>query len=233
MEDFLSIFKKHSLTLVEKKPEVNDIFSFIFKSKDKVDFKAGQHGIFFVKHVKIKKASRSFSIASTPDEGNIMISMRISENPSEFKKVLRDMKPGESVIMRGPVGSFYFKEKKPMLLIAGGIGITPYRALIKDNIGNEEVLCYHIRLLYSDSKGDFIYKEELDKMKQDDYVEVEYITNRDRLLKEIKDFALKYENETVYFISGPPYMVKSIKEILREMNIQNQNIKTDAFIGYK
>jgi len=232
MEDFLSIFKKHSLTLVEKKQEVNDIFSFIFKSKDKVDFKAGQHGIFFVKHVKIKKASRSFSIATTPDEKNIMISMRISENPSEFKKALRDMKPGESVIMRGPVGSFYFKEKKPVLLIAGGIGITPYRALIKDNIGSEEGLLQTIRLLYSDSKGDFIYKEELDEMHQGNYVEVEYINKREQLVEEIKTYALNHKDDAIYFISGSPSMVKSIKEILREMNIQNQNIKTDAFIGY-
>jgi len=232
MEDFLSIFKKHSLTLVEKKQEVNDIFSFIFKSKDKVDFKAGQHGIFFVKHVKIQKASRSFSIATTPDEKNIMISMRISENPSEFKKALRDMKPGESVIMRGPVGSFYFKEKKPVLLIAGGIGITPYRALIKDNIGSEEGLLQTIRLLYSDSKGDFIYKEELDEMHQGNYVEVEYINKREQLVEEIKTYALNHKDDAIYFISGSPSMVKSIKEILREMNIQNQNIKTDAFIGY-
>jgi len=232
MEDFLPIFKKHSLTLVQKKQEVNDIFTFIFKPKDKVYFKAGQHGVFFVKHVKIKKTSRSFSIATTPDEGNIMISMRISENPSEFKKALRDMKPGESVIMRGPVGSFYFKQKKTVLLIAGGIGITPYRALIKDNIGSEEGLFQTIRLLYSDSNGDFIYKEELDEMHQGNFVEVEYINKREQLVEEIKSYASNHKDDAIYFISGSPSMVKSIKETLREMNIQNKNIKADTFIGY-
>lgn len=232
MQDLIPIFKQHNLVLVEKKQEVNDIFTFIFEPKDKIYFKSGQHGIFFIRDVKIKKASRAFSIASTPDEGNIMISMRISERPSEFKQVLSDMKPGESIIMRGPIGSFYFTSKRPVLLIAGGIGITPYRALIKDSIKNQDGVHRSIKLLYADTNGDFVYKEELDEMHQDNFVEVEYIDKREQLMDEIKGYASKHKDDALYFISGTPSMVKSIKETLRKMNIQNKNIKADVFIGY-
>ncbi len=231
IQDILPIFKKYSLTLVEKKQEVNDIFTFLFEPQEKMQYKSGQHGIFFVKHRKIKKSSRPISIASTHKEGKIMISMKISENPSEFKQALRDMEQGESMVMRGPVGSFYFKNQNPVLLIAGGIGITPFRALIKDSMeaqGSPE----SIKLLYADTHGDFIYREEFDEMSQRDTLDVEYINNRDQLMEEIKEYTKKHGNEATYFVTGSSGMVKSIKKELKGMGIKNKNIKADAFIGY-
>ena len=66
--------------------------------------------------------------------------------------------------MSGPVGSFYLKDNNPALLIAGGIGITPFRSILKqveaEWNGDEK----QIKLLYMDSKKSYLFKDEMDEM---------------------------------------------------------------------
>ena len=75
--------------------------------------------------------TRPFTLASAPAEKVVKITTRISNDPSEFKKALLELKQGMKISMSGPVGSFYLKDNSPTLLIAGGIGITPFRSIVK------------------------------------------------------------------------------------------------------
>ncbi len=84
-----------------------------------------------ITHKKIKNGTKPFTLASAPTEKVVKITTRISNDPSEFKKALLELKQGMTISMSGPVGSFYLKDNSPTLLIAGGIGITPFRSIIK------------------------------------------------------------------------------------------------------
>lgn len=232
LKDILPIFTKHQISFKEKHREAGDIYTFTFGMNEKVDWKAGQHGIFTIKHVKIKKPTRPFSIASISSEGNVKISMKIGKNPSEFKQTLLDLKTGTKISMRGPIGSFYPQNKKNLLFIAGGIGITPFRALLKDIDLNYKEAYDDIKLLYIDNKEEFIYTKELDEASKNSAIKIKYINNREKSNKEIQKFISKYNNDAEYFVVGSKLMVKTIKNLLKSKGIDKKNIKNDTFIGY-
>lgn len=231
IKDILPIFKKHQIYFKESYKEIGDIYTFIFEPKGKINWKAGQHGVFTLNNKKINKPTRAFSIASIPSEGHIKISMKISENPSAFKQELLNFKPGMEISMRGPIGSFYIRNQKPVVFIAGGIGITPYRALLKNRLLDSEQN-NDVKLLYMDSKEEHIYKEELEKASNNPSIKTDFLVNREHLNKEIETFIIKNNNKAEYFIVGSKFMVNNIERLLKNKGINKKNIKKDTFIGY-
>ncbi|MBS4539505.1 hypothetical protein GOQ27_13600 [Clostridium sp. D2Q-11] len=78
---------------------------------------------------------------------------------------------------------------KQTIMIAGGIGITPYRVVLKELVEGNTEIPRIVRLFYSDSNEEYLYKEEFDKLKRDSHITIEYIKNREYFTKEIKEFS--------------------------------------------
>lgn len=233
-QDIIALFKKYSLTFVEKKHEGGDVYTFIFKAEEGLTWKPGQHGILTIDHIKINKPTRPFSIASTPDEGIVMFSARVPQNPSEFKQALFDLKQGEKLSMRGPIGSFYSEDPlRPLIFIAGGIGITPYRALLNKAVNGKVPKQKLVKLLYGSNTKEYVYKDELDTLsRQNDFVQIRYLAGNDEFAQEVSKEAREYQNDAIYFLSGPPLMIKAMKKVLKDQGIKGKNIKADPFVGY-
>ncbi|MFE8695922.1 FAD-dependent oxidoreductase [Cytobacillus sp. FJAT-53684] len=231
-QDLSPIFKKREIVFIESYKESEDVYTFIFKKKKDLDWKAGQHGIFRIIHKTIKKPTRPFTVASAPSENLVKISMKISSNPSEFKKAMLELKPGMKVSMRGPFGPLYINDPGPTLLIAGGIGITPFRSIVKEieNKGNDSANA--ISLLYIDSKGSFIYKNELDEISKNTSIKICYLTSREDLYKEIDHFVSQYKNTGQYYLGGSKAMVDFVSAYLKNKDVLKRNIKKDVFFGY-
>lgn len=231
LEDLLPIFKKHALIFVDKKVEKGELVSFRFRGEESFNWKPGQHGIFKLENTNIKKPSRSFSIASTPDEENILISMRIPAEASEYKKALLELKEGDRITMRGPIGPFHIDNTKPILMIAAGIGITPFRALIKSAVYSENKP-EAIKLLYIDSRREYLYESEFNQLKQEGMIDILYLSDREELYAEISKYTQEFGNQSDYFVAGPRTMVTSAKAALKTQGIKGSSIKSDLFIGY-
>lgn len=231
--DILPVLTKHTLTFVESKHESADVWTFLFKSDKPYSWKPGQHGLFIIPGKRLEGGSfRGFSLASIPSESIIRITTRISSKPSAFKQALLNLQQGESIYMRGPFGPFYLEAPaRPAVCIAGGIGITPYRAIISDaaqklNNGGP------IRVLYIDSKNTFVYRDCLDGLAaSNSSITIEYLTDKDELAKEINRSVEAFNNNAVYLLSGPPAMVKQLKERLLGLGIKKSNIKHEMFLG--
>ncbi|NYF26073.1 FAD-dependent oxidoreductase [Sporosarcina sp. JAI121] len=232
IQDTLSIFKKRELLFLESNKESEDVYSFLFEKEKDLTWKAGQHGLFTITHKKIKSPIRPFTIASAPSENMVRLTMRISDQPSDFKKAMLELKQGMHVKMSGPVGGFYLKDNSPSLLIAGGIGITPFRSIVKQVEAEENGQDNKIHLLYLDSNRSFIFKDELDGIADNTSVEVTYLDSRDELHQEIDKFTNLYLNSGKYYIAGPKSMVDAMSTYLLNNNIPKRNIKKDAFSGY-
>ncbi|MFS0647446.1 FAD-dependent oxidoreductase [Siminovitchia sp. 179-K 8D1 HS] len=231
-QDVFSVFKKSELLFLESFRESEDIYTFLFEKKEDLTWKAGQHGLFNITHKKIKNPTRPFTVASAPAEKNIKVTTRISDNPSDFKKAMLELKPGMKMSMSGPVGSFYLKDNSPSLLIAGGIGITPFRSITKQIELEGDRSRDLIYLLYMDSKKPHLYKDELDGIADKTSISISYLESRSDLQKEIDKFTTSYGNNGKYFIAGPKSMVESISGYIKDKNVPKQNIKKDAFFGY-
>ena len=232
IQDTLSIFKKRELLFLESNKESEDVYSFLFEKENGLTWKAGQHGLFTITHKKIKNPIRPFTIASAPTENMVRLTMRISDQPSDFKKAMLELEQGMHVKMSGPVGGFYLKDNSPLLLIAGGIGITPFRSILKQLEAEENGRDNKIHLLYLDSNKSFIFKDELDGITDNTSIGVTYLDSRDELHQEIDKFSNLYKNSGKYYIAGPKPMVDAISTYLLNNNIPKRNIKKDAFFGY-
>lgn len=231
-QDLFSIFKKRELLFIESRKESENVYSFHFEKDKDLSWRAGQYGLFSITHKKIKNPTKPFSIASAPTENLVKITTRISDNPSDFKQALLELKPGMKIKMSGPVGAFYVEDNRPSLLVAGGIGITPIRSILKqlETEGNRNDAQIH--LLYMDSQKSYLYKDELDGMANKIPVSITYLDSRDDLQQEIDKFTALYKDNGNYFIAGPKSMVDSMASHLQNNQISKRNIKKDAFFGY-
>jgi len=147
IKDALAIFKKRELLFLESSKESQDVYSFLFEKDKELSWKAGQHGLFSITHKKIKNPTRPFTVASASTENIVKLTMKMNDNPSEFKQAMLELKQGMKISMAGPVGSFYLKEDRPTMLIAGGIGITPFRAILKQIAAERKSIEQPIHLL--------------------------------------------------------------------------------------
>jgi len=231
--DYAPVINRRTLVLQEIVQESEDIFSFIFKPKSPLRWKAGQHGIFMFPIGKGKCASgkswRAFSIASSHHEGVIRISTIIKKEPSDFKKNLLALKPGDTLIMHGPFGEFHTSKKICRIVgIAGGIGITPFRALAKD-IASGVIAETKLTLIYS-AVGTYTYKEELEALAKHPSIQIIYTQTPDEVNAELSRLTQMHGNSASYFISGSPGMINAIRQTLKKEGIRH--IVNDPFRGY-
>lgn len=232
IKDLLPIFKKHILIFEKKESTYENIYTFYFKAKKTLKWTPGQHGIFIIKDKKINRPIRPFSLASSPCEKYIIISVKINKKRSEFKQELANMKKGDELIMRGPVGGFYLKNNKPSLFIAGGIGVTPYRSIMF-NLANSNVAEKEsINMLYIDSKNQFLYQEFFNNLLDSPKFNIHYLSKQNNFYDKLNTYLSNNKNQSQYFVTGPKSLVKSVEKILWASGIKRRNIKKDTFIGY-
>lgn len=114
--------------------ETSDAYSFVFQIPEDLDWIPGQHGIFrFMDKVVEGKDFRIFSFASIKEENIMLFTTRIVDEPSDFKKQLLTLKTGDVMTVDGAIGKFRIEDySKTICIMAGGIGITPIRAFLKD-----------------------------------------------------------------------------------------------------
>lgn len=231
-DNLIPFFKKRTLPFVESYAETEGFRTFVFEKPADLAWKAGQYGLFTITHKPVKNGTRPFSVSSAPVENAVRITTRIGEEPSEFKQALLDLTPGMSIMMRGPVGPFYLGEEKPTLFIAGGVGITPFRSMLKELDSTPNQFGQSIHLLYLNGNGQYLFQQELDNMVHRTLASVTYLESRDELGQEIRRFVSQYHNGGQYYIAGPQSMVDAVSGDLLNLKIAKPNIKKDAFFGY-
>lgn len=231
-KDLFPIFKKHILTLQSVHKDYDDIYTFDFKPINPTTWMAGQHGIFIINHEKINKPIRPFSVASSPTENIVKISVKIGDQPSEYKQALLDMKQGQEFVMRGPVGGFYLKDDVPTLFITGGIGVTPFRSIVKQLLDTGINPTSKINMLYIADHNKYLYRDFFDSATNNLNFDINYLSEIADFQKKLIDYIAINQNNAKYFVTGSKSMVQSVESILRKQGVKKKNIIKDTFIGY-
>ena len=154
------------LTLVNKKSVAENVDVFLFQPDLELDWKAGQFMRYIINDPTPddRRTYRFFSISSAPFEKHLMLTTKfVPGDGSTFKKDLLNLKVGDSIEATGPGGDFILEDpSKSYVFIAGGIGITPFRAIIMDL--DHKNLPVNITLMYANRNTDFIFKSELESV---------------------------------------------------------------------
>ena len=250
--------QKLMLTLKNKIEIGDDIVHFIFNPVGKFAFTPGQYLEWTLPHkgADSRGDRRYFTIASSPTEENISIGVKFYNNGSSFKKAL-DQFGGKKMMAAGSLTGDFILPKdasKKLVFIAGGIGVTPFRSIIKYLIDKGEKR--DIVLFYANKiASEIAYKDVFDMAAQNFGLKTVYtLTDEasvpknwkaagpggplarggragrislDMIKQEVPDFA-----ERTFYLSGPHVMVDAYKEVLKQMGVHLRNIVIDYFPGY-
>ena len=169
-----------------------------------------------------------FSLSAAPDGRRLRITVK---GLGDYTAALRAIPPGTRVIAEGPFGSFTAaaRRRPRVALIAGGVGITPIRALLEAMPGGPEDITVVYRALRDD---DVILRTELDELAGRRGVEVHYLVgdhdaeplSPERLHELMPDIA----SRDVY-VCGPPAMVEATRATLGRSGVSRRHIVTERF----
>lgn len=219
---------------------------FAFAPSMPIKFIPGQYMEWTLPHPKTDNRGnrRYFSIASSPTEKEIILTVKFYNPSSSYKKKLQTLKPGDSIIAASLSGDFVLPKNlsNPLVFIAGGVGIAPFRSMIKYIIDNK--LSVNIVLFYANRTADEIAFNDVFTEAENYGVKTIYtLTDQAKVpanwLGEkdyvtpglIQKYVTDYKN-SLYYLSGPQLMIESYETMLMDMKISNKQIKHDFFPGY-
>lgn len=230
------------LTLIKKINESTGVKSFFFKPEKTITFSPGQYLYYTLSKLNFpdsKGATRHFTISSSPTEiDSIRLTTKIREE-SGYKKTLDELSIEGAISADGPNGTFLFNEKEKgfHVFLAGGIGITPFRSIIKYVI--DKKLDNPIYLIYSNSDNDITFKKEFDKIaKVHSNIKINYVISSTeghldqiKISDLIKNWKLVIKN-CIWWICGPPPFTDAMEKILEKMKLSSGQIRSEKFSGY-
>lgn len=201
--------------------------------------RAGQHLDIRLTAEDGYRAEREYSVASAPGEP-VAITVERLEDGEVSPYLTEELRAGDGLELRGPIGGHFVWGPEyggPLLLIAGGSGVVPLRAMLRhrQRAGDQ----VPVRLLYSSrSLDDVIYRGELDTAS--DGIEVIYTLTREQppgwtgharrvdseLLNEV---AWPPDEDARAFVCGPTSFVEAVADGLVELGYPPARVKTERF----
>jgi ferredoxin-NADP reductase len=222
--------------------------AFYFEKPEDFEFEAGQFANFTLLSrgdTDLEGNTRALSIASAPHEGNLMVATRL--RATAFKRTLNSLPLGTELLLQGPYGWMTLPRNstRPAVLLAGGIGITPFRSLIwnaAQSLSPRRILLfYSVRI-----PEEAAFLEELQEMERYNvrYKLICTVTQPEKaktpwqgetgrisiqmLSKWIPDLSVP-----IYYVAGPPGMVTGVRQMLIGSGIAEEDIRAEEFAGYE
>jgi ferredoxin-NADP reductase/Na+-translocating ferredoxin:NAD+ oxidoreductase RnfD subunit len=188
---------------------------------------------------------RYFTLASSPTEPDVRIGVKFYERSSSYKTALLAATRQTQIVASQISGDFVLPKdpKQKLVFIAGGIGVTPYRSMIKYLVDNQEKRT--ITMLYSARTAeDFAYKDVFEQARDELGINTVYAVTDGRAQLDdhhsrlgrinadmIKQVVPDYQERTFY-ISGTQSMVAAMRDTLSRLGIPKHQVKVDYFSGY-
>jgi ferredoxin-NADP reductase len=227
------------LELVEETPRCT---SLILEPSDWPGHRAGQHVDVRLTAEDGYQAQRSYSIASGPEDAQLLLTIERLDDGEVSPYLVNELRPGDELELRGPIGGYFVWERSsggPLLLIAGGSGVVPLRAMLRHHVatGGDAAA----RLLYSTrSLDEVLYRHELESLTSDHGVGVhvaltrawpeDWEGHRGRISPELlRNVSWPPDEHPLIYICGPTGFVEAIAGQLVEAGHDPRAIRTERF----
>ena len=188
-----------------------------------------------------KEMVHPFSLSSSPSEMNhIEFTKRLTE--SEYSKTLKAAKPGDWALIDAPYGTFTFQGEYPkIVLLAGGVGITPFRSICRyctdKQVNSSIVLLYGNR-----TENEIAFRTEFEEMQRQNpnlrviltlnetsshWKGLVGFINADLIKNQVSDY-----KERIYYACGPPGMVKAMETTVTSLGLPPSHLKLEVLAGH-
>ena len=222
--------------------------AFYFEKPEGFEFEAGQFFNFTLLspgETDLEGNTRTLSIASAPHERNVMVAMRL--RTTAFKSNLNSLPLGTELLLQGPFGWMTLPRNstRPAVLLAGGIGITPFRSLVWSEA--ESLSARRILLFYSVRvPEEAAFLEELQEMEQynrryklictvtqPEKSRMSWLGETGRISMQMLSKWIPDLSVPIYYIAGPPQMVTGVRQMLVDSGVDEEDIRAEEFYGYE
>ncbi|GAC1456902.1 MAG: hypothetical protein PVSMB2_11040 [Ktedonobacteraceae bacterium] len=238
--------QKVLLTLKRKIKMSSYILDFVFKPSQKLAFIPGQYMEFTLAHsgTDSRGNRRYFTLASSPTENDVHLGIRFYEAGSSFKHALYRMDNRTKIVAAQIAGDFTLPQdpQQKLVFIAGGIGITPFRSMLKYLLDTQQRR--DIVLFYANKTIDeIVYIDVLNAAQKKLGVKTFYTLtdttaiprtwtgwvgriDEQMIMRSMPDYS-----ERNFYLSGPSEMVNAYEQVLKNMGVAQAQIKKDFFPG--
>lgn len=222
----------HRVSFAYSEQELGSIWSFYFNKPAEYVFIPGQYVFFAIADPNFldfdaKMNRHCLSLSNSLESQYLRVTVDVSSG-SYFKTFLKNLKQQDNVYVTDGMGIFTLNNKalrsfshdnknRRVFMIAGGVGITPFVSMITSQV-NSSFLKQSI-LIHVSNDG-YVFEDEL-KNNQVTQIRTTFY-----------EIDVEYNNSHMYMIAGSPGFVDSIKEILVNAGIDQENILRDIFLGY-
>lgn len=236
--------KRHDVTLTGRASIAEGTMAFRFERPADWSHQAGQAVNLVLPGLPAADARHAYSLVSAPYENELVIATRMRD--SVHKRALAALPAGATARIEGPFGTLTLHEDRgrPAVLIAGGIGITPFVSIVRQ--ATKEESPQQLVLLYASRRPeDAAFLDELQRLGRRN--------GRLRLLATMTGMAQSrrpWQGETrridaqllgaaaaglaapVYYLVGPPAMVEAVAVLLDRTGVAPKDVRTESFYGY-
>lgn len=238
---------KMVLHLKKKVQIAPSMYDFLFHPQQQLSFSPGQYMEWTLQHPKTDSRGnrRYFTIASSPTERDLILGVKFYDDSSSFKKNMLEMDNSTPIVGGQLAGDFTLPKdtKQKLAFIAGGIGVTPFRSMLKYLVDTDQRR--DIIMIYSNKLADeIVYTDIFDKAQLQLGISTVYtLTDKNAVphgwngyvgrvdADMIKQLIPDYR-ERIFYLSGPKSMVDAFEKTLKGMGVHQNHIKTDFFPGF-
>lgn len=229
--------------VVETAPDTPRVHSLVLDAPEWAGHLAGQHIDVRLTAEDGYEAQRSYSLASAPEDTHLVLTIEKLADGEVSPYLVDVLQPGDDLELRGPIGEYFVWTESmggPLLLIAGGSGVVPFRSMLRHHAAVKSDV--PVRLLYSSrTLGDVIYMKELAAFAAaSDRVDVRLTLTRERpsnwtgytrridaaLLTEV---AWAAADRPLVYICGPNAFVEVAANTLVQLGHDPARIRTERF----
>jgi ferredoxin-NADP reductase len=222
------------LKLKEKIKISEHVYEFVFTAGHQLRAIPGQYMEWTLphRHVDGRGNRRTFTIASSPTEKEVHLGVKFYDPSSSFKKTLAAMRPGDTITAGRPAGSFTLPDDptQKLAFVAGGIGVTPFRSMIKYLVDTGETR--DIILFYLVGDPHELAFMDLFKAAETVGVKTVPLPGGVPLTVDVLKTADPNFTDRAFYLSGPSGLVNAYKKLLHEQGVGHSKIVTDYFFGY-
>jgi len=182
-----------------------------------------------------------FSFSTSSDRDDDLIGFTIKEL-GDFTSTVKQFEPGDTIYVDGPYGTFNLDEHydNRLVLIAGGIGSAPVLSILRTmrDRGREKPVIFFYG---NPTRDDIIYREELEKLKEEVNLKVVHVLERPPedwegesgfITAEIlsKHLPEDYQQwEYLFFLCGPMPMIRAVEGALSKMDVSSARIFSEKY----
>jgi ferredoxin-NADP reductase len=207
--------------------------SLLLQPTDWPGHRAGQHVDVRLTAEDGYQAQRSYSIASAPEDEHLVLTVERLDDGEVSPYLTETVQPGDDLELRGPIGGYFVWEESlggPLLLVGGGSGVVPLRAMLRYHRAVESDL--PARLLYSArTQADLIYPQELAGFETTITLTREQWQGRtgrvDRAL--LEEIAWPATEHPLVYVCGPTGFVEAVADALVALGHDASRVRTERF----